>query len=332
MSLNAGSTEARHPYTFHVGVSWSGLHAPMQPFPSDHPIGRWRDKVISRWKSVPGTDPGEDFWFVQEMKNRSGLALGVADGVGAWSTKGVDPALFSQTLMYNAHRYSSTSWAGEPETDPTFDHDEQAQVEGSELTPLQCMDLAYGSVLRERYVDCGSSTACLLTLNAASGLLRSANGYSIIRSSSVVYRQRPGQHYFNCPKQLTKEKRSTKRVQYVVDLPMNSDLYSAKLKHGDIIIVHTDGFSDNVFPEEMLQVTTAVTQHMESVKNDANLSINDVQAQGIADHLVLTAKQYMISRRKASPFQREALRHREPYWGGKPDDVTVLVVIVQENV
>ena len=58
------------------------------------------------------------------------MSFGVADGVGGWVDSGVDPSLFSQALMYHAHRYSKSSWAGEPETDPIQDSEENQQVEG----------------------------------------------------------------------------------------------------------------------------------------------------------------------------------------------------------
>lgn len=67
---------------------------------------------------------------------------------------GVDPAMFSQAFMFHAHRYSKGAWAGEPETDPSQDYDEP--VEGWELTPQECLDLAYGGVLREKSVLCGT--------------------------------------------------------------------------------------------------------------------------------------------------------------------------------
>ena len=121
--------------------------------------------------------------------------MGVADGVGGWVDSGVDPSLFSQALMYHAHRYSKTSWPGEPEIDPTQPYEEREQVEGWELTPQECLELAHGGVLRERGVVCGtlpnkillcavdphilmcisgSSTACIVNLNAGTGVLRSA--------------------------------------------------------------------------------------------------------------------------------------------------------------
>lgn len=104
---------------------------------------------------------------------------------------GVDASLFSQSLMYHCHRYARHGWAGEPEIDPTLEYAEREQVEGWEITPQECMDLAHGGVLREKAVEAGvflcffcphsvlksctgSSTACIVTLNASSGLLRAA--------------------------------------------------------------------------------------------------------------------------------------------------------------
>lgn len=60
--------------------------------------------------------------------------------------------------MYHAHRYSRGAWAGEPEIDPLTDYAEREEVEGWELTPTECMDLAYHGVLRERHVLAGESS------------------------------------------------------------------------------------------------------------------------------------------------------------------------------
>lgn len=57
--------------------------------------------------------------------------------------------------MYHAHRYSRSAWAGEPEIDPTMDYEERERIEGWEMTPYECLDLAYGGVLREKYVQAG---------------------------------------------------------------------------------------------------------------------------------------------------------------------------------
>jgi protein phosphatase PTC7 len=64
---------------------------------------------------------------------------------------GVDPAVFSQALMFFASRAAQGAWAGEPESDPTID----SMVDGVELTPRDCLTTAYRGVIREKDVFAG---------------------------------------------------------------------------------------------------------------------------------------------------------------------------------
>ncbi|KZP11994.1 hypothetical protein FIBSPDRAFT_898576 [Athelia psychrophila] len=340
IARKGGPSSSRHistvprPYKFHIGASWAGKPAergrkPLDtvPFTPDSPIGAWRDATLSRPKSVASKDAGEDFFYVQEMRNGSGVSLGVADGVGGWVESGVDPSLFSQTLMFHAHRYTRAAWAGEPEIDPTLEYEEREEVEGWELTPKECLDLAYGGVLRERMVEAGSSTSCLINLNASSGVLRSANlgdsGYSIIRSSTMIYKEPVQTHFFNCPKQLTKLPGASRRKArgHCIDPPSDAAAYETKLRDGDIIIAYTDGLSDNVFPSEMISICSLVARSGGS---------EDEQVQTMADRMVDYAQKCMSNRRRVSPFEKEAAREGMYFRGGKVDDVTVLVAMVRE--
>ncbi|KAF9264688.1 protein serine/threonine phosphatase 2C [Marasmius fiardii PR-910] len=328
------------PYRFHIAASWAGkpetarvgVNMISVPFPPESVIGRWRDLTLrsegrkrKRWLA---NDAGEDFFFVQEMRNGSGVGFGVADGVGGWVTSGVDPSLFAQSLMYHAHRYCRNAWAGEPEVDPTLDYEEREQVEGWELTPYACLDLAYGGVLRERYVEAGSSTACLLTLNASSGLLRSANlgdsGFLIVRSSNVIYKNPIQSHYFNCPKQVTKlpSNQGRKFSRACIDSPSEAETYSTKLRDGDIVIVYTDGLSDNVFESEMVTICSLVARQPGKEEEKVEM---------MADRIVEYARKSMMSRDKYTPFEKEAARHGMFFRGGKVDDVTVIVALVRET-
>jgi len=161
-------------------------------FPEDHPLGRWRDAMLARPKAVRSFHAGEDFYFVQQVRHPNciratishvpllsdawcfgryahirasqtwkadsiqGMALGVADGVGGWISSGVDPSKFSQALMYHCARHFSSSWAGEPPSDP-IDWDMQPgdTVEGGEMTPHACLELAHTAVLGERAIEAG---------------------------------------------------------------------------------------------------------------------------------------------------------------------------------
>ncbi|EED84184.1 predicted protein [Postia placenta Mad-698-R] len=180
------------PYRFHVGASWAGK-------PPDPQARRIKTKPF-RADSEVGSHVGEDFFYVQEMRNGSGVSFGVADGVGGWIDSGVDPSLFSQALMYHARRYAMTAWAGEPETDPTQDYEERERVDGWEITPAECLELAYGGVLRERTV--------------LAGVLRAA-------------------------KQLTKLPASTPAFSRAcIDSPRDADTFETKLRDGDIVVVY----------------------------------------------------------------------------------------------
>ncbi|KAJ8463516.1 hypothetical protein ONZ51_g10208 [Trametes cubensis] len=340
------------PYRFHVGTSWAGKpHDPRgprvksSPFPPDSPIGKWRDQMLSKPNAPAGKHIGEDFFYVQDMREKSGISLGVADGVGGWTESGVDPSLFSQALMYHAHRYSKAAWPGEPEVDPTQEYEEREQVEGWELTPLECLESAYGGVLRERNVLAGSSTACVLTLNASNGLLRAANlgdsGFLVIRASSVIYQQRSQTHFFNCPKQLSKLPTSPKRFSRAcVDNPSDADLCEMKLRHGDIVIAYTDGLSDNVFPAEMVAICSLVARQFQLSKRtitsvgeqEAEQVSEDLEAQAMAERIVDYARMCMFNHKRVSPFERAAAREGMYFRGGKVDDVTVIVTIVQEAI
>jgi len=230
--------------------------------------------------------------------------------------------------MYHAHRYSRNAWAGEPEIDPTLDYEEREQVEGWEVTPYECLDLAYGGVLREKIVQAGSSTACLITMNASSGVLRSANlgdsGFLIIRSSTILHKQQPQTHFFNCPKQLTKLPVNSRRrfSRACVDSPSEAETFRTRLRDGDIVVAYTDGLSDNVFSAEIVTICALIARHGGS---------EDQQVQTIADRLVDYSRQCMASKTRLSPFEKEAARQGMFFRGGKLDDVTVIVALVRET-
>ncbi|KAH9001281.1 phosphatase 2C-like domain-containing protein [Lactarius akahatsu] len=314
------STSMPRPYRFHVCANW--LSAPPEhgmkkrgvPFPADSPVGIWRDLSLTWPRPGNSKTPGEDFFYVQEVR---GISFGVADGVGGWASSGIDPSLFSQALMYHSHRYAKVGWAGEPEVDTTQDYEDREAVEGWELHPRECLKLAYQATLRERSVIAGSSTACLITLNASSGLLRAANlgdsGFMIIRCSSVFHRQRAQTHFFNCPKQLAKIPSVIRRSSgAVTDSPEDADVYETKLRDGDlghcicryhchisastllISICQTDGLSDNVFNHEITSICTLVSRS--GVSEEAQVKL-------ISDRIVEYARGCMFNERRTSPFQ-----------------------------
>lgn len=62
------------PYRFHVCASWlssppeHGMKKRSVPFPADSPIGIWRDISLTWPRPGKSKTPGEDFFYVQEVR------------------------------------------------------------------------------------------------------------------------------------------------------------------------------------------------------------------------------------------------------------------------
>lgn len=180
---------------------------PRQGFPLATSIGKWTDAMLQ------GGESGEDALAVVKMKDEGDWFLAIADGVGGWSENGVDPALFSQSLVYHASEYAKrfhacpdrmeaeelgTNQQNTPpssplDTPPPSPSSTSAAASKAEPgTPLDILQFAYQSTQQEKDVPAGSATACFLTFDSSKGILRSANlgdsGFLVLRpgSSTVV--------------------------------------------------------------------------------------------------------------------------------------------------
>ncbi|KAK7014866.1 protein phosphatase [Favolaschia claudopus] len=324
----------RRPYIFHSAAEWAAkppwkdAPKPKFTFPANSPIRSWRDKSLARLSSQSQPrSAGEDFLLCTNMQRNSGLSIGVADGVGGWIDQGIDCSIFSTTLLFYCRKHFENGWAGEPEIDPSrLRTASNVSSEGVEMTPLNALQLAYQDLLADESVIAGSSTASLLTLNASSGLLRSANlgdsGFCIVRSSAMFYNSPPQTHFFNCPWQLSKFNDPGDKIVSINDSPRAAQEYSTRLIDGDIIIAYTDGLSDNVFPDDILKICALVMQGLEP---------DEAKVQNLARSLVHYAQKRMDGL-GITPFELEARRHRKQVWrGGKVDDVTVVVALVKET-
>lgn len=275
LNLIKNSSNLLNKFNYHVGLSWSSKprlkseenFKLLQSYKPDHKIKVWVDEMLSDRKEDFG-DAGEDFWFKQSMKGDKGLSLGLADGVGGWFSAKIDPSKFSQTLMY----YMSMS----------------AKVNDiNNHTPLNIISDGFKGVLNEDEVKAGSSTACVLTLNNETGILKGANigdsTYLLIRDYKVIESTKQQSHFFNCPFQLSKLRKGIDK-NHINDSVNSADLFETELKNGDCIILFSDGLGDNVFNSEIIQLLEAVESHLKGSNNPSEKS------QAFADTLVSYAK------------------------------------------
>ncbi|KAG1468564.1 hypothetical protein G6F56_003761 [Rhizopus delemar] len=255
---------------------------------------------------------GEDAYF------RRSDAIGVADGVSGWmNTEGANSALYSSRIMHYANlemdRFEDTE-------DPCF-------FQYNDTDPLDILQRSYEQSLQEARETntLGSTTACIAVLRRDQ--LRVANigdcGISIIRNMDYIFQSEEQQHSFNYPYQLGLLSK---------DQPKDAQVFSINVEKGDIIIMATDGLYDNLFDSDILNI---VRKHIQiqtvPAANERPMRVRNLQPQMLADSLANEAKEVSEMRYGAdTPFQHRAMDEGLLIEGGKIDDISVIVAIVDD--
>ncbi|KAJ3119699.1 hypothetical protein HK098_005220 [Nowakowskiella sp. JEL0407] len=248
---------------------------------------------------------GEDAYFAESD------SLGVADGVGGWNQyRGANPALYSRKLMHYINSriaklsdYSSIDYS----TDST-----DSNLNLRKILKVSCQEVASDHRL------VGSTTILFAVLRDED--IHIANlgdcGLMLIRGGrEIVFRTEEQQHSFNFPYQLGTGSS---------DSPLDAQVYKVKVKHGDIVVLGTDGFFDNVFDDEVLDIVRKVSPNF---GESDNISMD--LPQRISDALLKRAREVAEdTRAPTSPFQARAIEEGLYYQGGKLDDITVVVGVI----
>ncbi|KAG0027606.1 Protein phosphatase PTC7 [Podila clonocystis] len=277
------------------------------------------------WKQkqrIGKVDAGEDAFF--HVSTPSRVALGVADGVGGWSEVGVDPALFSWALMDNAEAVAR-------QTDVN-NGSENKEIENNVLDAQTILDGAYSELVKGGKVEAGSSTACILSLCKLTGTLRASNlgdsAYLLIRDNRCIYESPSQQHFWNCPYQLTVLPPGYPGAgAHVMDMPKDAAQTTHQLQDGDVIVLATDGFWDNVFTKEAIELVDRELGDVIKSK-DTSSSVEDVvgRVRALSQRLTNTARRFSLDQKRLTPFSQGARHIRA---GGKIDDITVIVTLVR---
>ncbi|KAF9127376.1 Protein phosphatase PTC7 [Mortierella sp. 14UC] len=294
------------------------------------------DSKAQWWKQklrAGKVDAGEDAFF--HVSTPSRVALGVADGVGGWSEVGVDPALFSWALMDNAEAVARLTDVDQSGLDTK---ESQAGKNAASKIPLDAqtiLDGAYSELVQSGKVEAGSSTACILSLCKVTGTLRASNlgdsAYLLIRDNKCIYESPSQQHFWNCPYQLTVLPPGYPGAkQHVMDMPKDAAQTTHQLQDGDVIVLATDGFWDNVFTKEAIElVDRELGDVIQQTKGGQNASsVEDVvgRVRALSQRLTNTARRFSLDQKRRTPFSQGARHIRS---GGKVDDITVIVTLVR---
>jgi protein phosphatase PTC7 len=244
------------------------------------------------------------------------VALGVADGVHAWREKGIDAGLFSRALCAAAASAHTTGGG---------------VAGGGRGVPLRLLQSAFQRVRAEGVQ--GSATLCMVVVDTTTGRLSSANvgdsGYLLMspargaaggsgggggnpgsaawQPGGVRYRSPHQEHEFGRPYQLGHHGAS--------DAPEDAMLHEARLAHGDVLVLGTDGLWDNLHDSEIAAAVAA------AVRARAPPS-------AVAAAVVQLAHERSVGR-GSTPYSVAATEAFDlVFSGGKRDDIAVLVVEV----
>lgn len=227
------------------------------------------------------------------------------------------------------------------------------------LAPQGLIQRGYDDIVSSRSVKGGGTTACVC-IARADGVLDVANlgdsGFVLLRLNAVHASSEPQTHAFNTPYQLSiipERMRLTNAAFGVVqfdDKPADAAVTSHALRHGDVLVVATDGVWDNLSSQDVLRV---VSRTMVSTRawahSDDGIGIGEklarctepLHALGVSSALqsylavsiAAEAKAASTNAKVDGPFAKEVQkRYPEEGWrGGKVDDICVVVAIVVEE-
>lgn len=158
----------------------------------------------------------------------------------------------------------------------------------------------------------GSSTACIIALTEKGlhAINLGDSGFIVVRDGCTVFRSPVQQHGFNFTYQLESGSGA--------DLPSSGQVFTIPVLAGDVIIAGTDGLFDNLYNNEV----TAVVVHAVRA---------GLEPQVTAQKIAALARQRAQDRNRQTPFSTAAQDAGFRYYGGKLDDITVVVSYIASS-
>ncbi|TRX90190.1 hypothetical protein FHL15_008918 [Xylaria flabelliformis] len=334
-------------FTYHVAASFSAKNKKFDPFTNVFHFNPY-NRIQTEKKRPKSKRPasGQDAFFVSRVGDTNAVAFGVADGVGGWEESGVDPADFAHGFCdYMASAaYGFKSGSDEPP-----------------LAPRALMQRGYDDVRTDRSIHAGGSTASV-AIASEDGKLEVANlgdsGFVHLRLNAVHTYSEPQTHAFNTPYQLSIVPASmlARAAAFggaqLCDYPKDADVTQHTLKHGDILVLASDGVWDNLFNQDILRIASRLMTTIGAWKmSDDGIRVVDnlrrftqpeeessaqrpvTLQSALAIEIAAAAKAASINSRLDGPFAKEVQKYypQENWHGGKIDDICVVVLVASDN-
>ncbi|CAN6915760.1 unnamed protein product [Brassica oleracea] len=172
------------------------------------------------------------------------------------------------------------------------------------IDPARVLEKAHTSTKSQ-----GSSTACIIALTdqGLNAINLGDSGFMVVREGHTVFRSPVQQHDFNFTYQLESGSNG--------DLPSSGQVFTVSVAPGDVIIAGTDGLFDNLYNNE---ITAIVVQAVRA----------GTDPQVTAQKIAALARQRAQDKNRQTPFSTAAQDAGFRYYGGKLDDITVVVSYV----
>lgn len=276
------------------------------------------DQIYKKLKDSLLSATGEDNYFVNDS-NEFDIFAGVADGVGGWAEHGFDSSAISRELCKAMHYISST-----------ISNKKNIQKDKNEetvISPKELIKEAYDKIKDEKIVKVGGTTAIAAHMDKK-GKLRVANlGDSwcgVFRNSKVVFQTKFQTVGFNAPYQLSiipeemefEAKKSGR--SYIQNTPKDADEYEFQLDKNDVVILATDGVTDNIAVED---IEIFLNDNKENIESDLH---------SVSKTLVNNVVKISKDPEFPSVFAQEISKITgKLYKGGKEDDITLIMVKVE---
>jgi len=275
--------------------------------------------------------------------------LVVADGVGGWANKGVNPGLFSRKLTQTiTGKYGALTEAQKREKvdDAVFKqllHVSNHEAAAAHLGSATCTVVRLKDARTLQTLNVGDSTYSIHRRieNEDDNSTESSSSSSSSSSLKVVYAAEPGQKGFNFPYQLGGNYGDQVHTKGVCDGPRTHNLQDK-----DVIVVVSDGVNDNIDADEYheciqrYQWSSDLYDKTNNKPTPTTLLFATnykgyfdeheiVSYSAVAD--CIARKAYFLGKDKThqSPFARSAALYGKRYIGGKHDDITVTVAQVE---
>jgi len=285
---------------------------------------------IAKGSLVDADIGGEDAHFVDDATG----FIGVADGVGDKRLRG-HSGIYSRFLMYNAKRIAGSSGRAEA-SDPfklLMDARDASKVQGLSgkttalvlhLLPSDDKTLPEKGIERTRMLGANVGDTCAILLRPGVGVIAEAPS------------QKKGQTPYQLPEHPKESSRAEHEFEWVV-------------QEGDVVVAGSDGLFDNVFPEEIAQtvqqlikVDTSPTEFSKRAAEELqklarHKTFNEAAPPDEEAHQMLNLEKPFNTPHITSAFRDLVQRGRVQKgmslkeakdlgcWGGKSDDITVVV-------